>query len=162
MRLILSITQEEALKKLLDTLNTDYSPVRLMYGFGWNLDDLMYGKIENNEFWIYDRSANEITEISTCTQQLVGSIHTESGKTIVNYDFKYTKYNYYFFALLYLALIILSLLSGGTVYFLELTLTWLIGVSLIMGLGIIHGKKYKNRSISHFLDIFSDCIYNSN
>lgn len=158
MRITLNITQEKAFERLNEKLNTSYSPERLMYGFGWFLDEVMYGRIENNEFWIYDRGAYETMEISTCTRQLTGRISTENGQTIIDYNFGYTKYNYYFFALLYVAGVFLSLFSGGTIHFVGLTLGWAIAVSLTMGLGILHGKKYKERVIGHFMDIFNDCV----
>lgn len=157
MRITLNVTQEEALKRLNERINTDYSPERLMYGFGWFLDEIMYGKIDNNEFWIYDRGAFKATEIYSCVRQLTGKISTESGKTIVDYEFRYTKYNYYFFIIIYVAGIFLSLFSAGTVHFIGLTLAWSVAVSLTMGLGILWGKKHQQRVFEHFLEIFSDC-----
>lgn len=158
MKIVLNITQDEALKRLSERINTDYSPERLMYGFGWSLDEIMYGNVDNNEFWIYDRSAFKVTEIYSCIRQLTGKISTEDGKTTVDYDFGYTKYNYYFFIFIYVAGIFLSLFSAGTVHFIGLTLAWAVAVSLTMGLGILWGKKYKQRVLEHFMDIFSDCI----
>lgn len=161
MRIELNITQEEALKRLSESINTDYSPVRLMYGFGWSLDEIMYGKIEGNEFWLYDRAAFSTMEVNPCTRQLTGKISTENGETIVDYDLKYTKYNFLLFAIVYVVGVFLTSLSANTVDlvgFVGFTVSWLIAVSLTMSLGILFGKKFKERAISHFLDVFSDCI----
>ena len=158
MKISLNISQADALQKLNSAIRTDYSPMRLLYGFGWFIDEVMYGKIDDNEFWLYDRSAFKINEIVSCTGQITGAVSTENGKTVIDYNFGYTKYNYFFFALIYLGCVLLSLFSAGKVIFIGLTLTWAVAISLTMGLGKLNGKKYKERTISNFLKIFDDCI----
>ena len=158
MRLTLNITYEEALQRLKKEVRQDYSPIRLLYGFGWNLDEVMFGKIDDNEFWLYDRAAFRINEIVSCTGQITGTVSTENENTVIDFRFGYTKYNYYFFALIYLCCIFLSLFSAGKVLLIGLTITWAIAILLTMGLGKLNGKKYKDRAISHFLKMFDDCI----
>ncbi len=143
LKITLNITQEEALQRLKNAVRQDYSPIRLLYGFGWFLDEVMYGKIADNEFWLYDRGAFRINEIVSCTGQITGTVSTENEKTVIDYRFGYTKYNYYFFALIYLCCVFLSLISAGNVIFIGLTLTWAIAISLTMGLGKLTEKNIK-------------------
>ena len=157
LRITLNITQEEALQRLKNAVRQDYSPIRLLYGFGWFIDEVMYGKIDDNEFWLYDRGAFRINELSFCTGQITGVVSTENEKAVIDYNFGYTKYNYCFFAFLYVLGILMCLFSTGKVIFMGLTLAWAIAISLTMGLGILTGKKYKDRAISDFLKIFDNC-----
>lgn len=50
MRLTLTITRDEAMQRLRDKVNTENEPEALLFGFGWQLEEMMYGKISENSF----------------------------------------------------------------------------------------------------------------
>ncbi len=160
MRLTLNITQDEAMQRLRDKVNTENEPEALLFGFGWQLEEMMYGKIKENSFWIYDRGAFELTKKApSSVRQITGTVSEENGKAVVDYKFGYTKYNYGFFLAIYIVLMVLGALRGvfSVVAILIFTAFFAAVILLVLGSGILFGQGYKERALAHFREIFADC-----
>lgn len=163
MRLILEITQSEALERLKENVNTEKEPEALLFGFGWHLEEIMYGKFNGNNFWIYDRGAFELTKKApTSVRQITGSIDEENGKAVVDYKFGYTMYNYGFFLAIYVILFVLSAMKGASaIALLIMTAFFAAVVLIVLGSATLFGQGYKTRALTHFRDVFADCIETS-
>lgn len=161
MRIKLTISEEEALQRLKDNLNTEKEPERILIGFRWALDKVMYGKLDENKFWAYDLIASDCASKETTPRQITGSVSTENGKTVVDYKFGFTMYNYGFFFAIYVILIVMCGLKGSSsegLVLLIITLFYLAVVLFILGTTVLFGRKYKKCALEHFRNIFADCI----